>query len=59
MITPPNNSNASISCPSPPPLHDNIQKPNTTTVSVSEPLINCNETLPVSNVFEKLTDLEV
>jgi hypothetical protein len=68
MITPPDNIQPSVSnaCPSPQLMHDNcqtIQKPNiiplSTTVSVSEPLIDCKQTIPLSNVFDKLTDLEV
>jgi len=72
MITPPNNIQPSVSnpCPSPQLMHDNcqtIQKSNiinnelplSTTVSISEPLIDCKQTIPLSNVFDKLTDLEV
>ncbi|CAF1034262.1 unnamed protein product [Rotaria sp. Silwood1] len=54
---------------SPQPLPDNCQTiqqsniannelPVCTTVDTSVPLNNCNQTIPVSNVFEKLTDLE-
>jgi hypothetical protein len=70
LVSNPCYSNVSISCPSPQPMRDNcqtIQKPNiinnelplSTTVSISEPLIDCKQTIPLSNVFDKLTDLEV
>ncbi|CAF2579939.1 unnamed protein product [Rotaria sp. Silwood2] len=58
-----------ICCPSPQPLPDNcqtIEQPNIvnnelpvcTTVNTSVSLTNCNQTIPFSNVFEKLIHLE-
>ncbi|CAF3725636.1 unnamed protein product [Adineta steineri] len=56
MITPPNPCTSSL------PFNDNCQiiekLPLSTTISVSEPSINCNQSISLSNVFKKLTNLE-